>query len=149
MSLFIFIVLISIFWFLAYDFVVPIMYLKNYKFLTAWDYFIKEALNKKTEIFLYWIVKIGVSILVAIASIILLIPLIILLIIIAIPFALLGVGIYFLFTLVNNIVAIAITSLYGFILLLLGIYILSVVFVPVSVFFRMWSIEMTKKMVKI
>jgi len=146
LALFFMLLCFGIFWFLVYDFVVPIMYMKKYSFFRAWNYFKKICKKKKMEIFIYWLMKIALSIGISIVSLFLMIPVFLLMLIIAIPFVLLGVGIYLLINLLNNTAAILTVIPYGIIVVLLFIYLISVVFVPFKAFMTKYSIEMVKKL---
>jgi hypothetical protein len=135
--------IVGIFMFLADDFAVPIMYMKKLSFTKAWAEFRKIASGKKGEIFLYWLIKIGLGIVAGIGSfvvvLILLIPLI--------AISLLGVLLYFgLKAIAGMVAAVIIIALLAVILLTVFIYFVTVVLVPVAVFFRIYSIEMVKKL---
>ncbi len=142
-GLFVFLIVLSVFIFLLYDFVVPIMYMQKYDYTRAWGYFTKIASAKKGEIFIYWLLKIVLSIGSGIISLLLLIPIII----VALVFVLLGVGIFFGTKLIFGMTpAIVLTVIYGVIFLIFFIYAISVFFVPIPSFFRIYSIEMVKKL---
>ena len=142
-----FLIVIGILMFLVYDFVVPIMYLKKFAFSPAWKHFLQIASKKKLEIFLYWLIKIGLSLASVIVSFLIVIPLLFVILLLAIPFVLLGLGIYFLFNFIaGELGAIISVSVFGVMCFFLFIYLFSVVFVPIPAFFRMYSIEMVKKL---
>ena len=143
LGFFIFFLALIIFWFIVYDFVMPVMYLKNYRFARAWHHVIKKIRDRKGEIGLYWLIKVGLSIALNIATIILAIFVAIILLI---PFALIGLGIYFLLLMASQTAAIIVTATYAAVVILLIIYAISVIFVPVAAFFRLWSIEMVRKL---
>ena len=75
-----------------------------------------------------------------------LIPVGIVLAIIAIPFVAVGVGIYYLFKSAGQILMYSSLGIYGFIVFFFFIYLLSVIYVPVSAFFVRYSLEMLKKL---
>ena len=137
---------LGFFLFLVYDFVVPIMYMKRYPFASAWRYFLKIARSNKLEIFIYWIFKIILGMGISLVLLISLIPVGIVLAIIAIPFVAVGVGIYYLFKSAGQILMYSSLGIYGFIVFFFFIYLLSVIYVPVSAFFVRYSLEMLKKL---
>ncbi len=138
-------VIMGIFWFLVYDFVVPIMYIKKYSFVRAWDYFKKIAGKKKFEIFFYWLVKIGLSIAASIVYVIL----VVILALIFLVFILIAGLLVFLLRLSSpNLVTIAILVACIFFIILFFVFFTAVITVPIPGFFRMYSIEMVKKLEK-
>lgn len=141
--LLLFALIVGIFWFLVYDFVVPIMYLKQLAFSPAWHYFIKIARNNKLEIFLYWLIRIGLAIASAVISLIVILPMLLVLGILV----LIGVLIYFTMNaLFGATAALIITVILGSFLFIFWIFAMVVVFVPIPAFFRMYSIEIVKKL---
>ncbi|MBN2367647.1 hypothetical protein JXC34_01415 [Candidatus Woesearchaeota archaeon] len=134
----------GIFWFLVYDFIVPIMYFKKYAFSSSWKYFVKIASKKKLEIFLYWLMRLVLGIGSGIVIFLLMIPMILVLVL----FILLGVGIYLAVSLLSSVLAVILVSLYGTAVLALFIYAICVLTAPISAFFRVYSIEMLKKLEK-
>jgi len=135
--------IVGIFWFLVYDFVVPIMYLKKQAFSRSWHHFIKIARKNKLEIFLYLLIKIGFSIASAFISLLLMLPMLLILGILV----LIVVLIYFSTNaLLGATVALILTIILGSFLFIFWIFLLVVVFVPIPAFFRMYSIEMVKKL---
>jgi hypothetical protein len=142
-ELIVFLFILMIFMFLVYDFVIPIMYLKKFTFGSAWNYFIKLLSKNKLQILIYWFMKLVLSIGAGILSIMIAIPLLIILI----PLIIIGVLIYLgSYAVVGLIPAIIITGICGFVVLVLFIYVSAVVFVPLPAFFRLYSIEMVKKL---
>ena len=139
-------IVLSFFLFLVYDFVLPIMYLKRYAFAPAWRYFLKIARKNKLEIFIYWLFKIVLGLGTSIILLISLIPVGIVLGIIAIPFVAVGVGIYYLFKSAGEIVMYSSLGIYGTFVFFFFIYLLSVIYVPISAFFVRYSIEMLGKL---
>jgi hypothetical protein len=136
--------IMGIFWFLVYDFVLPVMYMKQWPFLPAWKYFVKIGRKKKMEIFLYWLIKLGLGMAVAFASLLILIlPLILVMALV------IGVGVA-LYLLMNSIAgmttAIIVTGIIMFFIMIFLSLLLAVVFVPIPAFFTRYSIEMDKKL---
>ncbi|MFH2019787.1 MAG: hypothetical protein ABIJ34_00075 [archaeon] len=142
-------ILVGLFLFFVYDFVVPIMYLQKYPLRQAWDHFVIIARKQKMEIFLYWLIKTGLAIASGILILILVIVLLIPIIIIALLFVALGVLFYFLSKAFRfEYIGIALAILLFIIFLSFMVYALSVIFVPVPAFFKLYSIEMVKRLEK-
>jgi hypothetical protein len=143
LGLILFYTTLGIFLFLVYNFAVPLMYLKKYTFGQGWQYFLKIASGKKFEIFLYWLIKIGLGIVSGIVMLIILIPLLIVIFI----FVLLGVGIYLgTNALSGQLTAIIVTIIYGIIVFILFLIAIAVISVPIPSFFTVYSIEMIQKL---
>jgi len=140
--------IISIFLFLINDFVIPIMFTKKYAFGPSWDYFKKIAVNKKMEIFLYWLVKLGLGFASGVISFITIIPVLLIIGLIMIPVVIVAILLYLLFNLISQYVAIGAVVLFGFIVMLVLVYLLVTVFIPIPAFFRLYSVEMLKKLEK-
>jgi hypothetical protein len=142
-----FCIIIGIFLFFVNDFVVPIMYLKKYPFKSAWDHFITISKNNKLEIFLYWLIKLGLSIGSGIISLLVMLILLIPIFLVALPFVALGFLAYFASKAIgSDVFWIAVAVILAVIFICLMIYSLAVIFVPVSAFFTIFSIEMVKKL---
>jgi hypothetical protein len=143
LSIIVFSIPLGVFFFLVEDFAVPIMYTKKCSVGDAWNEFKKIASGKKGEIFLYWLIKIGLGIVAGLGSFIV----VLIIMLPAIALALLGVLLYFgINALAGEIVALIIIALLAIILVSALSYLIAVVLVPVSVFFRIYSIEMVKKL---
>jgi hypothetical protein len=139
--------LFSIFWFLVNEFVVPIMYSKKYAFNSAWKYFIKISKNKKMELFMYWLIKIVLTIGMGIVVLILIIPALLIGLLLVLPLLLLTMGIYFgIRSFTPELLVTFIISMWAFMIILVLVYIMSVIFVPMSAFMRIYSLEMVKKL---
>ncbi|MBN1503399.1 hypothetical protein JW930_07710 [Candidatus Woesearchaeota archaeon] len=141
------VIVFGIFLFLVNSFVIPIMYFKKIPFIPAWKYFKKIAKKKFREIVIYWlfsmILVIGASILYLLLLLIALIPLILVLIV----FVLIGVLTYFgISALGSELVALITVILYGILVILFLVFLITVLFVPIPAFFRIYSIEMLKKL---
>jgi len=129
--------------FFVYEFVIPIMYLKKLTFGSAWNYFVKILSKNKLQVVIYWFMKLVLSIGAGIISLIVMLPLLIILI----PLIVIGVLMYLASNAVAGMIpAIVITSVFGFFGLLFFIYLCAVIFVPLPAFFRMYSIEMVKRL---
>lgn len=146
-ALVIYSLVVGFFLFFVYDFVVPIMYLKKFAFSSAWKHFIDIAKNKKMEIFIYWLLKVGLSIASGIIILLCVLVLLIPLILVFVLLALIGVLIYFGLKYAGlEIVGIALGILLGAAILLFLVYAMAVLFVPISAFFTLYSVEMVKKL---
>ncbi len=143
LALIIFYTIVGIFLFLVTDFVVPIMYLKKYTFGQAWDYFKKIAKGKKFEIFMYWLIKIVLGIVSAIAFLLLLIPFFLIMLL----FVVLGVAIFFgIKSIGGELIAIITIIILGLIFLIIWAIAYAIVSVPIPSFLVIYSIEMVKKL---
>jgi hypothetical protein len=143
LGLIIFYTVFGIFLFLVNDFVVPFMYLKKYTFNQGWEYFLKLSSGKKGEIFMYWLIKLGLSIAGGIMMIFVLIPILLVFLLLV----LLGVGIYLLTNaFAGSVTALIITIIYGVIVFILFLIAVSVITVPIPSFFTVYSLEMIKKL---
>ncbi len=143
LTFFVVAILFGLFWFFVYDFVVPIMYFKKQPFSPAWKHFKKIALKNKLEIFLYWLLKIVLGIGAGIMS------LVVLLLIILVSLLFVGLGVLMflgLKALAGVMFATIIMVILGVLFFLLWIYAISVVLVPIPAFFRIYSLEMLKKL---
>lgn len=151
--MFLVIILVSIilgfFWFFVMDFIVPIMYMKKLAFFEAWNIFKKIVIKNKMEIFMYWLIKLGLQMAIGLISLFLLIPIFLILAIVAIPFVLVGIGLYFGLKILGEIPTIVVLVGYALTVFFLLIYLMVVIFVPISAFFRIYSVEMLKKLEKI
>ncbi len=145
---FIFAIAIGFLMFIVNDFLVPIMYLKNYGINEAWHHFKKIAGNKKTEILIYMLMKFVLGIASGIIALIYALFLLIPGVILALVFVGIGIAMFFTLKLIGDIVAVGLTAIYVTILIMFLIYLLNVLFVPIPAFFRIYSIDMVKKLEK-
>jgi hypothetical protein len=142
-SLILYVFLVSIVLFLVYDFVLPIMYFRKLSFGKAWRRFVKFGKLNKLEIFVYWIIKLVLSIGAGVISLLLLIPVFIGIVILG----LIGLMLFFVFQLLaGQTAAIIIVAPYALISLAFLVVMTATIFVPIPAFFRIYSIEMVKKL---
>jgi len=142
------ILVMSLFWFLVYDFAVPIMYLKNMTFWQAWRHFIRIASSKKLEIVLYWIIKLALSTALSLLYILLMVPISFLILFLIITLWLIGDMIFTPAGFFSNEMVLGITILCALIIILIFVYAMAVVFVPIPTFMRLYSLEMVKKLIQ-
>jgi hypothetical protein len=134
---------VSLLTFLVDDFAVPVMYMKKCNLSTAWAEFSKIASGKKREIALYWLIKLGLGIVAGLGSLVL----VLIMILPGIVVVLIGILLYFAIAyLAGKAAAIIIIAVLGFIAFVLWLYIISIILTPVPAFFRLYSIEMVKKL---
>ncbi|MCM2325836.1 MAG: hypothetical protein NDI94_05205 [Candidatus Woesearchaeota archaeon] len=148
LEIILFAMVIGVFMFFLHDFIIPIMYLKKCGINEALHHFLKVSKDRKMEIFIYFLIKIllgmASGVIVLLAIIVLIIPVILALLLLA------GIGVLMFLGLkmISEILAFGITAIYIAIILMIFIYALNVIFVPLPAFFRIYSLEMVKKLEK-
>jgi hypothetical protein len=136
-------IILGIAGFIVNDFLIPLMHSKKCSYSVAFEHFKKISENKKGEIILYWLLKIALSIAAGLLSLIMIIPIIL----IGIIAILVGILLYYLLNAaLGQIVAIITLIALGIIVLLFLIFAVGILYVPVPVFFRIYSIEMVRKL---
>ncbi|MEM3374670.1 MAG: hypothetical protein QXE31_05640 [Candidatus Woesearchaeota archaeon] len=138
----IFFIFVNIILFIVDDFLVPIMYLKKYTINDAFNYFKKIAQNNKLEIFMYWLIKIGLSIAVAFIYIFIFISILLFSILLAI----IGYFAYQILLRFHIRISDTILILLILFLLLFLFFIFAIITTPLATFFKIYSIEMVKKL---
>ena len=139
------IIIIALITLFLYDFIIPEMYLKNKNMRTSWKSVLGKIGNNKMEVFIYIVAKIvlgiAAGIISALIALILLIPFIII-------GLLAGVSLYLLAKALSSLILTIFLVILLIIFILFFVYLVTVVTLPIPLFFRYYSLDIYQKLMK-